>query len=93
VFAVGTWPVFVTHGETGFIQPGFDAGEWADALIALDKNRSNLKPIGEAARTRISTLCDGPCRASDVVQVWRQALEDASKIWWQPSTSSTHFPK
>jgi len=75
VFTVGTWQGFVTHRETGFIQPEFDAAEWADELEALNKDRDRLKRMGETARARISNLCDGPSRAADVIDVWRRALQ------------------
>jgi glycosyltransferase involved in cell wall biosynthesis len=78
VFSVGTWQQFIEHDVTGFIEPEFDAARWADRLSTLANNREQLAQLGASAHHRAAKLFDGPARAADVVNIWRQAFTDAT---------------
>ncbi|MGE4218179.1 MAG: glycosyltransferase family 4 protein [Alphaproteobacteria bacterium] len=69
--SVGTYDRFVETGATGILQTAFDADDLADRLIALDADRDAIRRMGDAAKARIATLCDGPSRARELFELWR----------------------
>jgi glycosyltransferase involved in cell wall biosynthesis len=78
VASVGTYDRFVESGVTGILQAEFDANLLADEIkaLALDKNR--LTVMGQAARQRVQSLCDGPDAAQRVAHIWRSAANKKS---------------
>ncbi|MBK8906488.1 MAG: glycosyltransferase family 4 protein [Rhodospirillales bacterium] len=76
VFSVGIDATFVETGETGVLQPAFDADDLADRIIALAGDREACRKLGDRGRERVARLCNGPRRAADLVAVWRQAVAE-----------------
>lgn len=74
VLSVGTYERFVETGVTGFLTPEFDAGEWAAQVLRLADDPALRIRMGEAAVARIRSLCDGPARARDLLELWREAV-------------------
>jgi glycosyltransferase involved in cell wall biosynthesis len=74
VLSVGRYRRFVESGETGYLMPAYDAGGMADLLIKLHSDRRLIARLGAGARARVSALCDGPGRAHDLLELWRDAV-------------------
>lgn len=74
VVTTGTTTTFVTSGETGLLMPELDADTAARTLAAWADDRAELGRLAANARERIARLCDGPSRAADLLDVWRQTL-------------------
>ena len=74
VISIGHYSRFVESEVTGFLFPSYDGGAIADAILQLDSNRDLCRRLGENAARRIGELCDGPARARDLLEVWRQAV-------------------
>ena len=72
VISVGNYDKFVEDRVTGVIQKLFDADNMAERICELADDRGLAKRIGETGRNRILKLCDGPSRASDLLEVWRK---------------------
>ena len=75
VIAMGEYDKFVESGVTGCLHTEFDAGVFADDIIALADDDDIRAAMSAASRGRVSTLCDGPARSSDLAQVWRGLCE------------------
>ncbi len=75
VMSYGTDSLFVEDGVTGILYSDFDAHETAAALVKLHADRSAIARMSSAARSRVTSLCDARSRASDLVEVWRDATE------------------
>ena len=73
VFSVGTDATFVEAGVTGVLQSPFDATALAREIVRLADDRDCLRRMGDAARARVATLCDGASRARDLLALWRHA--------------------
>ena len=71
--SVGSYDRFVETGVTGILQEAFDADDLADRLIALDADRSAIRRMGDAGRARVASLCDGPSRAAELLDLWNDA--------------------
>ena len=80
VLTVGAWDTFVRNGETGVLQPEFDAAALADELIGLDDQREVCTAMGAAARERMARLCNGPDRAADLLAVWQGATGRRNRV-------------
>ncbi|MCR9220188.1 MAG: glycosyltransferase [Alphaproteobacteria bacterium] len=72
VASVGWCDRFVESGETGLLQPRFDAPALADWLTAVDGDRTRLRALGERARRRAETLCAPPRSAAALVDFWER---------------------
>lgn len=73
VITVGRYDRFVEHEVTGCLYERFDAAAIAQAILRLDADRALGQRLGAAGRDRMATLCNGPDRAADLVEVWRRA--------------------
>jgi glycosyltransferase involved in cell wall biosynthesis len=73
VISIGRYDRFVTPGKTGYLLPEYDPESISDILVNLEADRSIAVHLGEAARERISKLCDGKQRAADLLGVWQSA--------------------
>lgn len=74
VISVGSDATFVETGVTGMLQPRFDADAAAQAIAVLADDRASLASMGEAARARVAKLCNGPGRARELTELWRDAV-------------------
>lgn len=72
VLTVGQWDGFVQNGRTGVLQVGFDAEKLADAILDLADHREKAQAMGRAAQAHVLSLCDGPRRAAELLEVWRK---------------------
>jgi glycosyltransferase involved in cell wall biosynthesis len=72
VLTVGTWDKFVQDGHTGVLQPEFDAEKFADAILDLADHREKARAMGRAAQEHVLSLCDGPRRAAELLELWRK---------------------
>jgi glycosyltransferase involved in cell wall biosynthesis len=77
VASVGRYDRFVETGQTGLLQPHFDAGELANWLAGLVTDRSAVKDLGRNAAERAQRLCDPTARAGDLASFWREVAEQA----------------
>jgi glycosyltransferase involved in cell wall biosynthesis len=75
VIAMGEYNKFVESGVTGYLHAKFDAGAFADNIIALADRDEVRAAMSAASRDRVSVLCDGPARSSDLAQVWHDLSE------------------
>jgi glycosyltransferase involved in cell wall biosynthesis len=73
VVTLGTWNKLVEHGRTGFIFPEFDGPSVVEGILRLADDRELCRRLGDAGRERIATLCNGPERAAQLLEVWQQA--------------------
>jgi glycosyltransferase involved in cell wall biosynthesis len=73
VVTLGSYDRFVEDGVTGVLHPDYQPARMARALLNLANDTARRKQLGEAARTRVSALCDGRARAADLLDVWRKA--------------------
>jgi len=87
VVSVGTYNVFVEDGVTGILQSKFDPTELAVRLLELADDRTICERMGITGQKRISTLCNGPDRAHDLIETWRKTIKERR----QETTSSTGF--
>ena len=71
VASVGAYNVFVETGQTGLLQPSFDAGALAEWLISLSQNPDERLRLSGNARTRVRTLCDPKTQADSLLAFWR----------------------
>ena len=74
VISIGRYNRFVETDVTGVLLARYDSEAAADALVALDADRQRTRRMGEAGRARVMTLCDGPSRAKDLIDVWRSVI-------------------
>jgi glycosyltransferase involved in cell wall biosynthesis len=77
VASVGRYERFVETGQTGLLQPHFDASELANWLVKLAVDRPALERLGRNASERAKRLCDPTARAGDLVRFWREIAEPA----------------
>lgn len=77
VLACGSYAKFVEDGVTGVLQPEFDAGRLADAIMRLADDRGMVQRLGEAGRARVRRLCAGPERAAELQAIWRSVVKAA----------------
>lgn len=75
VFSVGSDETFVEAGVTGVLQREFDAAALANTVIDLAADRNACRAMGKRAQDRVARLCNGPDRASELVAVWRRAID------------------
>ena len=73
VVTLGTWNKLVEHGRTGFIFPEFDGPSVVEGILRLADDRELCRRLGDAGRERIATLCNGPERAAQLLEVWHNA--------------------
>ena len=73
VVTIGSYDRFVEDGVTGVLQTDYQPARLAKALIDLADDPVRRKALGDAARARVFSLCDGSSRAADLLAVWRQA--------------------
>jgi glycosyltransferase involved in cell wall biosynthesis len=74
VISIGQYQRFVETGKTGFLLPQYSPGAIADLLLRLDVDRELARQLGLAAANRVAQLCDGPGRAGDLLNIWRDAI-------------------
>lgn len=74
VLAVGTDARFVEPGATGFLLAEFDALSAAKLIEQLADDRELCRRLGTAGAARVAVACDGKARASDLADVWRDAV-------------------
>ena len=72
VISIGTYDKFIEDRVTGVMPKSFDANDMAERICELADDREVAKQLGEAGRKRILKLCDGPSRANDLLEVWRE---------------------
>ena len=72
VISIGTYDKFIEDRVTGVMPKSFDANDMAERICELADDRDVAKQLGEAGRKRILKLCDGPSRANDLLEVWRE---------------------
>ena len=77
VASVGRYDRFVETGQTGLLQPHFDANELANWLVSLAADRSTAEGLGRNAAERAQRLCDPTARAGDLARFWRKVAEQA----------------
>ncbi|MFN0043917.1 MAG: glycosyltransferase family 4 protein [Alphaproteobacteria bacterium] len=73
VLSCGTDSTFVETGVTGYLQERFDAAAMAREIMRLADDRESLRRMGEMGKARVASLCDGPARARDLLDLWREA--------------------
>lgn len=73
VISIGRYDTFVETGATGYLLPDYESGKLAEILLRLDADRALVARLGETARARIASLCDGSSRARDLAALWRAA--------------------
>lgn len=73
VISVGTYDRFVENGATGYLLERYDADAVADILLRLQDDRPLIAKLGVAAGERVASLCNGPARAAELLDVWREA--------------------
>ncbi len=78
VLSVGRDTTFVQSGQTGILQPEFDAGALADEILRLADDQDTRAKLGQVGQERILHLCDGPARATDLLRVWQDAVRAAA---------------
>ncbi len=76
VLSVGSDTTFVETGVTGLLQGVFDARALAAELARLADDRAACAALGRAARERVARLCNGPARAADLLDLWREATRE-----------------
>lgn len=74
VLSVGRYDRFVRDGETGILQPAFDAAALALRIATLADDRATIRRMGEAATARVAALCGGRDRAADLLAFWHRIL-------------------
>ena len=74
VITCGRYDRFVEDRVTGILLPEFDAETFAQRIVELADNRALLKSMSEAAKRRVTDLCDGPARSNDLLSVWRSLM-------------------
>ncbi len=72
VIATGSYNRFVESNATGFLLPNFSADDVAEKILQLADDRALVNRLGAVAKERIEALCDGPTRAADLAQIWRE---------------------
>ena len=70
VIAPGRYDRFVEDGVTGLLFERFDTDEFAGAIAHLADDRALCRRLGAAGRERVLSLCDGPARAADLLNIW-----------------------
>ena len=75
VISIGRYERFVETGKTGFLLPEYSPGAVGDLLLRLDADRELCRGLGMAAAARIAELCDGPSRARELLDLWRDAVD------------------
>jgi glycosyltransferase involved in cell wall biosynthesis len=70
VIATGSWDIFVKNGQTGLLAENFDADEFAENILELEKDRSKLRQMGESGQRNIFSLCSPHDRARDLQELW-----------------------
>ena len=78
VLSVGTYTRFVENGETGLLQPRFDAAEAAQFLTRLVDAPGLCARLGRTARARVAALNDPRTYATNLTALWKDAA--AGKI-------------
>ncbi|MDP7604971.1 MAG: hypothetical protein QF546_14155, partial [Alphaproteobacteria bacterium] len=51
----------------------FDGPSVVEGILRLADDRELCRRLGDAGRERIATLCNGPERAAQLLEVWQQA--------------------
>jgi glycosyltransferase involved in cell wall biosynthesis len=74
VAAFGTYDTFVEDSKTGILMAEFDADAMASRIEKLSDDRAACAALGMAGQSRVSTLCNGPARARDLVAVWESVV-------------------
>jgi glycosyltransferase involved in cell wall biosynthesis len=77
VLACGTCEEFVAPGATGFLYPHgleFDPSRMAADIVRLAAAPALLRQMGVQAQERVRDRCDGPSCATDLLNVWMQAV-------------------
>ena len=74
VITCGRYDRFVEDRVTGILLPEFEAETFAQRIVELADNRTLLKSMSEAAKRRVTDLCDGPARSNDLLSVWRSLM-------------------
>lgn len=74
ILTVGEYNRFVENGVTGFLHGTYDAKVVADDILRLDQDRDYSRAMGTRAASRVAELCNGADRASDLLNVWRDAV-------------------
>ncbi len=79
VISIGRYARFVETDKTGVLMPTYSAEGMADHILRLDADREFGSQLGKNAAARIAKLCDGPSRAADLVNLWRDAISARRK--------------
>jgi glycosyltransferase involved in cell wall biosynthesis len=74
VISIGSYQRFVETGKTGYLLPQYSPAAISDLLFRLDGDRELCQRLGLSASARIAQLCDGPRQASDLLDLWRDAI-------------------
>jgi glycosyltransferase involved in cell wall biosynthesis len=74
VVTLGTWQGFVKNHQTGIIQETYSAAKIAASLMQMADDRAYTRMLGENGKENIKQLCDGPDRATEILNVWRSAI-------------------
>ena len=69
---------YIEHGRSGLLTAPGDAGELAQALLALLSDRARALALGQAARRRIWNSFDWEGRVGEVERAYQVALERGS---------------
>lgn len=74
VLSVGEDQTFVETGATGILQRTFDADALAAEIARIADDRAELNRLGENARRRVGSLCSGPDRAHELLELWQRTV-------------------
>lgn len=72
VVTLGSYDRFVEDGVTGVLHTDYQPERMVQALLDLVDDPARRAALGDAARARVLSLCDGRARAADLLSVWRQ---------------------
>jgi len=72
----GGLPEIIEHGHTGLILPPGDVEALKNALVAYARQPSDLRAMGQRARSRMETYFDAKNYAAQMLEIYQQALRE-----------------
>ena len=76
VLSHGTFDRFVVSGRTGFLFPEWNVAQYADAIEALDKDRSRLRTLSRDARVHAASLFEPERYAHEIAAIYERLVVD-----------------
>lgn len=82
VLATGSYDQFVISGRTGYLYEKYDVRRIAEDILALKADPQRRLAMGAAARAHVASLCSGPARARDLLDVWQTLSATSAAMEW-----------